>query len=115
MGKVCVLLGHTDVHASIRGVEGTNQETSICVYKTVIKLDLLPAFRSRSLYVPPDLGLLRFGDTLKECGVALHPKEDPLLHSSPNKAVFCVPALTGRVSMLDVLSSGSPLGRRDVS
>lgn len=47
--------------------------------------DLLPAFRSRSLYVPLDLGLLRFGDTLEERGVALHPKQDPLLYPSPNK------------------------------
>lgn len=47
--------------------------------------DLLPAFRSRSLYVPLDLGLLRFGDTLEERGVALQPKQDPLLYPSPNK------------------------------
>lgn len=60
----------------------------VCVYTGVDECtlsDLLPAFRSRSLYVPPDLGLLRFGDTLKESGVALHPKENPLLHQSPNK------------------------------
>ena len=47
--------------------------------------DLLPAFRSMSLYVPPDQSLLRFGDTLEEGGVALHPIEDPLLHPSTNK------------------------------
>lgn len=55
-----------------------------CVYTRALT-NLLPAFRSRSLYVPPDLGLLRFGDALEEGGVALHPKEKLLLHLSPTK------------------------------
>lgn len=42
--------------------------------------DLLPAFRSRPLNVPLDLGLLGFGDTLQECGVALDPKQKSLLY-----------------------------------
>ena len=42
--------------------------------------DLFPALKSRPLYVPLDSGLLGFGDTLKECGVALPPKKDPLLY-----------------------------------
>lgn len=40
MGEVCVLLSYTDIHASIRGLEGANQETSICVYDTIIQPDL---------------------------------------------------------------------------
>lgn len=42
--------------------------------------DLLLAFRSRPLDVPLDLGLLGFGDTLQECGVALDPKQKSLLY-----------------------------------
>lgn len=115
MGEVSVLLSDTEIHASIRGVEGANQETSVGVNNTIIQPDLLPAFRSSSLYVPLDLGLLRFGDTLKEGGVALYSKENPLLHTSPTKAVSCVPALASGISILDVLSPSSPLGCRDVS
>lgn len=40
MGEVCALLSHADIHASIRGVEGANQETSIGVYDTIIQPDL---------------------------------------------------------------------------
>lgn len=47
--------------------------------------NLLSALRSRSLYVPPDTGLLRLGDTLEEGGVALNPKENFLLHMSSTK------------------------------
>lgn len=41
--------------------------------------DLLPALRSRPLNVPLDLGLLRFGNTLQECGVTLDSKQNSLL------------------------------------
>lgn len=41
--------------------------------------DLLPAFRSRPLNVPLDLGLLGFGNTLQECGVVLDSKQNSLL------------------------------------
>lgn len=41
--------------------------------------DLLPALRSRPLNVPLDLGLLRFRNTLQECGVTLDSKQNSLL------------------------------------
>lgn len=31
VGEARVLLSHADVHAGVRGVEGADQETSICV------------------------------------------------------------------------------------
>ena len=40
MGEVRVLLSNAYVHTGIRGLEGANQETSICVYNTVIQSDL---------------------------------------------------------------------------
>lgn len=38
--------------------------------------DLLPVLRSRPLNVPLNLGLLRFGNTLQECGVTLDSKQN---------------------------------------
>lgn len=40
MGEVRVFLSHADVHARIGGVEGANQETSICVNDSIIQLNL---------------------------------------------------------------------------
>lgn len=40
VGKVSVLLSNTDIHASIRGMEGANQETSFGVNNTIIQPDL---------------------------------------------------------------------------
>lgn len=56
----------------------------MCVWMGALS-DLLPALTSRPLYVPLDPGLLGFRDTLKECGVALHPKKDPLLYPAFDK------------------------------
>lgn len=56
----------------------------VCVWMSALS-DLLSVFRSRSLDEPLDLSLLRFGDTLEEGGVALHPKQDPLHHPSTSK------------------------------
>lgn len=39
-GEVSVLLSNTDIHASIRGVEGANQETSAGVNDAIIQPDL---------------------------------------------------------------------------
>lgn len=56
----------------------------VCVWVSALS-DLLSAFRPRSLFVPLDPGLLRFRNTLQECGIALYPKQDPLFYSPPNE------------------------------
>lgn len=60
-GEVRVLLSHADVIASVGGVEGANQETSIGVHDTIVQLDLGSKKKRKNI-----LNLLKYqtGNTL---------------------------------------------------
>ncbi|TNN48362.1 hypothetical protein EYF80_041441 [Liparis tanakae] len=45
--EVCVLLSNTDIHTSVGGLEGANQEASIRVHDTIIQPDLRDKERKR--------------------------------------------------------------------
>lgn len=40
VGEVRVLFGNTGIHAGVRGLEGADQQTSICAYHAIIRPDL---------------------------------------------------------------------------